>query len=147
MFQSFEGRKKMKINSLEKFQEFSCFDSLVNNNPEFRQQEPPYFNIEDILLASDQFLSEVKIEHESNQKKIQCTFPLHILQLKKVKELREIVEELKEIHKLHFHWTWIQNKSDIIELILNPTNPVFLEKNPNFQTRRIYKKKRNNSQI
>lgn len=148
------SRKRLKIEPLEFSQEFTNFDSLNMDSLYYKNNESTsFFILEDILLTPEQiFHEDAKLTNSKEDlgvqnRCIESTYPIHILQLKKVKELREIVDELKESYKIHFHWTWIQNKNDIIDLIVNPTDPIFQEKNPNFVTKRVYKKKRNINQI
>jgi len=43
----------------------------------------------------------------------------------KVTQLREIVEDIKLMFKIKYHWTWLLNKGDLLELLEDPLNPRF----------------------
>ena len=47
---------------------------------------------------------------------------------KKVSELRELVQNISSEQKKKFHWTWLQLKTDLIQLIIDPINPKFCTK-------------------
>ena len=50
------------------------------------------------------------------------------LKLMKVSELRDLVENLKFQNKTQIHWSWLQTKSDIIDLLMDSKNPKYQKK-------------------
>ena len=90
---------------------------------------------------------EMKVEKEivespNNVNNVIPKHSEHILKMRKVKELKEIVRDIKRKLNFQFHWTWRQIKEDLIEIIMDPFNPKFLEKNPNsIKTQKSRKRK------
>ena len=58
-------------------------------------------------------------------------YTVDILRKKKVTELKHILENYCFYNKfIHFHWTWMQKKNDLIQVLLDPTNPKFKASKP-----------------
>jgi hypothetical protein len=69
-----------------------------------------------------------KIEIEIQEPLIQQSYSEDILRKKRVLDLRLIAENVSFFTKLHYHWTWLQKKADLINLILDPFNLVYIKK-------------------
>ena len=46
----------------------------------------------------------------------------------KVNQLKELVQNITFRNKTHFHWSWIQLKKDLIDVLMEPDNPKFKKK-------------------
>ena len=46
----------------------------------------------------------------------------------KVNQLKELVQNITFHNKTHFHWSWIQLKKDLIDVLMEPDNPKFKKK-------------------
>ena len=64
-------------------------------------------------------------------KRYKYDYPEDYLKKKKVNDLKKIVENISYEYKLKFHWSWLQHKSNLIQLIKEPNNPKFKNWNPN----------------
>ena len=152
-----EENKNKKIESnLELFQEFEEIKGFPNGiDFEILENTPTsIFNFDELEVipsletttkeSSIPNLNFVKPNFETKVNKIEEIFSDHLLKLKKVKELREIVDELKLKYKVPFHWTWKQNKDDLIDLLLDLNNNKYILKNPSFNPRRNRNKRKAN---
>ena len=46
----------------------------------------------------------------------------------KVNQLKELVQNITFHNKTHFHWSWIQLKKDLTDVLMEPDNPKFKKK-------------------
>ena len=46
----------------------------------------------------------------------------------KVNQLKELVQNITFHNKTHFHWSWIQLKKDLIDVLMEPDNQKFKKK-------------------
>jgi hypothetical protein len=46
----------------------------------------------------------------------------------RVLDLRLIAENVSFFHGMNYHWTWLQKKEDLINLIMDPQNPLYRKK-------------------
>ena len=101
------------------------------------------YKIKTVGLKSKEMENQVFLKYNQmveNEKNNVCKYEIKrtniskynysTLKKKKVPELKEILENYLFYNKIPFHWTWLQNKEDLIHLILDPTNPKFKERNP-----------------
>ena len=100
------------------------FQENNNTNPEKYQNENQQESIEE-NQAKQQQNEKITIE-ESYQP---ILYTLEILKRETVKDLRLIAEDHSFRYGMHYHWTWLQKKADLIQLILDPKNPNFSKKN------------------
>ena len=56
---------------------------------------------------------------------------IKILRKKSLNELKHILQTYVYFDKMHYHWTWLQKKNDLIQLILDPSNNKFEIRNTN----------------
>ena len=160
--------KKMKLKSFDFLEDLGNIST--NFEFEFQENAPSsVFRLDEMVLVptldcvksdqwnstktsdSKQYSKEEELKKEDKEFKIEDVsipkYSIHILQIRKVIELREIVEELREKLKVQYHWTWKQNKDDLIELILDPKNTRFLQKNANFKQPEKTKKRKHKENI
>ena len=57
-------------------------------------------------------------------------FTYDFLKKKTVGELKEIIENISYDNKIHFHWTYLQSKKDLISVLLDPFNSKYRQINP-----------------
>ena len=74
-----------------------------------------------IQNASDTNIFQNESFENEEENKIP-TYTYEMLKKEKVTDLRLITEMLSGKYQIKYHWTWLQRKEDLIQLILDPKN-------------------------
>ena len=71
---------------------------------------------------------EGEIKDLNQQEHIPHNKPRNELEDMKVNQLKELVQNITFHNKTHFHWSWIQLKKDLIDVLMEPDNQKFKKK-------------------
>ena len=139
-------QEQLKIESLREL----CFGTQTNEMilvPSFESIQVQAF-FQSVNHSNEIETVKEIVESPNNVNNVIPKHSEHILKMRKVKELKEMVRDIKRKLNFQFHWTWRQIKEDLIEIIMDPFNPKFLEKNPNsIKTQKSRKRKIKDSMV
>ena len=123
-------KKQNKIEEKEEFElfeenlfELENYDFEDNLIFQYNESEIPKVifqkNQEEPILDSPQNIYEQPVIRKQEK------LTPELLQKKRVTDLRIILENYCFQNKTHFHWTYLQKKNDLIQVVLDPTNPKY----------------------
>ena len=123
-------KKKQKV-----FEELNIIGNNLNINQEL------VINFEELDFTNEKIINNLKnanliqnfVSHthlSNNRETIEVDGVRNRVEFEKMKicELKELIENLSFHLKIHFHWSWLQLKKDLIQILIDPKNEKFKKK-------------------
>ena len=109
------------------------FENFEENTMKIPKKEEPIPRIKEVTPSKAmKEILELMDKPFTNALPESKNYTIKDLKNKKVVELKELIENIKYEKKVFYHWSWLQYKQDLIEVLLDPGNNKFLEKKKDF---------------